>query len=731
MRGAVVSSSSDEDSDEDSSDGDGEDSDATDEEGEEGVIPQMLQGASGYGDDVATCDATKRVAIVDQEWQHLRAVDLLVVLRSFCPKNGLVRRVTVYPSDFGLRRMAEEAKRGPLAAFGKTFAETEAAKKGKNEGNKARKADDDSELSMESDSDSDSESDDVGAGKKAEDPAVANERMRQYERDRMRYYYAVAEFDTVDTAHAVYKECDGLEFERSSCKLDLRYVQDDQSFDGREIRDFASDVPGDYEPPEFQAKALQHTNVKLTWDEDDPARKKAFARKLTEDKLKDEDFAAYIADSQSDDSDVEEDEEKDKRGAKKSKSKVDAEEEKRRYLALLGLGGGGDANGEAGGGDDDDDEDDFMKSASEGSDEEEDDEEADEGFRRAAWGGSKKSAVGDRFGNKSSRKKDGDMEVTFHAGLEEFGARMRRKKELGGRAESVFEREERLRREKREKKKAERKAGMANAGAGSDSDGDAEPKDSGFDDPFFDGDGDADDIDWDGMGGESDDDIGEKMIPKGKKSKANKKSSAAADDEDRFKLEKESKKQKKRRERGETDDPDAARERADLELLMMNDDEVRARDRAPASSESKDHPKNHPTATAATTARRDASRARRGSRRSASPGARLRGVRNPTMRTTRPRTAAGPARTWTLRIPVSRVSSSRTTSPSIPRTRGIRTSRRRMRSSGRGTGGGERRTRLPSVRRAMTGTSRVRGAAIRSRRRARPRIWSCRRWSRV
>ena len=123
---------------------------------------------------------------------------------------------------------------------------------------------------------------------------------------------------------------------------------------------------------------------------------------------------------------------------------------------MLGLGGGADANGEAGGGGGDDDEDDFMKSASEGSDDEDgsegdDDEEADEGFRRATWGGSKKSAAGDRFGNKSSRKKDGDMEVTFHAGLEEFGARMRRKKELGGRAESVFEREERLRREKRER----------------------------------------------------------------------------------------------------------------------------------------------------------------------------------------------------------------------------------------------------------------------------------------
>ena len=74
--------------------------------------------AGGYTDDVATTDATRRIAVVDQEWQHLRAVDLLVVLRSFAPKSGVVRRVTVYPSDFGLERMKVEAVHGPLAAFG-------------------------------------------------------------------------------------------------------------------------------------------------------------------------------------------------------------------------------------------------------------------------------------------------------------------------------------------------------------------------------------------------------------------------------------------------------------------------------------------------------------------------------------------------------------------------------------------------------------------------------------
>ena len=111
----------------------------------------------------------------------------------------------------------------------------------------------------------------------------------------MTYYYAICECDSAETASAVYAACDGLEFERSANKLDLRYVPDGQSFVGREIRDAAVSVPSDYEPPEFSVKALQQTNVKLSWDDDDPARKKAFARKLTEDKLKDEDFAAYMA----------------------------------------------------------------------------------------------------------------------------------------------------------------------------------------------------------------------------------------------------------------------------------------------------------------------------------------------------------------------------------------------------------------------------------------------------
>ena len=372
-----------------------------------------------------------------------------------------------------------------------------------------------------------------------------------------------------------------------------------------------------------------------------------------------------------------------------------------------------------------------MKSASESGDDDDDgsDEDVsdeDEGFKRATWGGSKTSGKnGDRFGNKGSRKKEGDMEVTFHAGLEEFGARMKRKKELGGRTESVWEQEERRRKERRDERKAGKKTDKAAGGSDSDGgdgdDGDA----SGFSDPFFDGEGaDEGDIDWDGMGGESDDEIGEKTATRGKKSKGSKRSvDDDDDDEDRFKLDKESKKQKKRRERGDADDPDAARERADLELLMMNDDEVRGVHSGAGILGKKS--KKQAAATR-TTSRRAANRARRGSRRSASPAVKPRGARSRMTRTMRPRTAAGRARTWTRATVGSLVSSSRITSPWIPPIRGIRRSRLRTSSSRRGTGGAGRRMRRPSARRGLT----MRERGRRPRRGASRRIWSYRRWSR-
>ena len=487
MRGVGLESSSEEESE--------SEEEEIDEE-EEGVLPTMLVGEADK--DIPTIDATKRLAIVNCEWGHIRAVDLFAVLRSFVPKGGSLERVTVYPSDFGLERMAIENKYGPMSAFKK-----DEKKKAKSSAEGKSKVEDEGE-------------------------EADNEQMRQYERDRLRYFYGIAEFDTVKTAMGVYHECDGIEYERSSFKLDLRYVPDDQSFAEREVRDVATDIPPDYEAPDFQVKALQHSNVKLSWDDDDPTRKKTFRRKITEENLKDEDFAAYLAtDSESEESESEEDEEA-------------AKAAKKAYLAkLLGNNGEVDDDGDDGEGE----KDDFFLDDDDGED-----------TAKASTKAYKAKRDKQKYGSKSNA---GDMEVTFHAGLEEFGARIKKKQKEGklGVKETVYEQQERLRKEKRE---AKRQAAKKNKN--DDSEDDAEEfadgdKPATFDDPFFMDDG--GDVDFDAEY-DSDDD--------GKK-KAKKKAKFDADDApSKTSL----KKAKKKAKHGEVDE----KAQADLELLMMDEKQI-------------------------------------------------------------------------------------------------------------------------------------------------------------
>ncbi|KAJ9561743.1 hypothetical protein OSB04_006903 [Centaurea solstitialis] len=248
---------------------------------------------------------THRLAVVNLDWNQVQAVDLFVVLSSFLPKSGQIVSVSVYPSEFGLKRMEEEAVRGPVGLFDD--------ENGKN----TKKDEDDS-------SDDDSE--------------IDTEKLRAYELSRLRYYFAVVVCDSIATADYIYKSCDGIEFERSSNRLDLRFIPDSMEFT-HPARDVATEAPANYEGIDFQTRALQLSKIDLTWDENEPQRSKKLQRKINVDQeseyVKDElELKEFIASS---DSETDEDD-NDVDGVNRpvKKQKTDA------YRALLQSGDGSD-----------------------------------------------------------------------------------------------------------------------------------------------------------------------------------------------------------------------------------------------------------------------------------------------------------------------------------------------------------------------------------------------------
>lgn len=62
----------------------------------------------------ATDEITRRLALVNMDWDYIRAEDIFALLNSYKPVGGQIKSVTIYPSEFGLKRMKEEEWNGPL-----------------------------------------------------------------------------------------------------------------------------------------------------------------------------------------------------------------------------------------------------------------------------------------------------------------------------------------------------------------------------------------------------------------------------------------------------------------------------------------------------------------------------------------------------------------------------------------------------------------------------------------
>ncbi|CDU23795.1 related to ESF1-18S rRNA factor, nucleolar protein involved in pre-rRNA processing [Sporisorium scitamineum] len=304
-------------------------------------------------------DDTCRLAAVNLDWDHVRAKDIYKVFSSIVSPlasitaadalqahrraaavessssssraraapaisqvRGKLLHVRVYPSDFGKERMAKEDLEGPPPEIFK--------------GSKRRNNGDDSS----------SEDEEITAKtivQVDEGGEFDEEALRKYQLDRLRYYYAVATFDSKETARHVYNEIDGTEMERTANVFDLRFVPDGMEFpdgeEGRdaEFRDEATEDVVNYKGVDFKTDALRHSRVKLTWDQDDPERSKLtrmVARGgLTKEQLRDDDFKAYLA------SDTESEPDEEELAAKNGRD---------RLRALLNLDGGDDGFGKKG-----------------------------------------------------------------------------------------------------------------------------------------------------------------------------------------------------------------------------------------------------------------------------------------------------------------------------------------------------------------------------------------------
>jgi len=260
------------------------DEDSDSEVEEEEVVIQEAQEESVPAGEVST-----RIAIVNLDWDNIRADDLMAVFSSFLPSGGSLLNSAVYPSEFGKERMEREELEGPPKEI---FASRKLA------------AGSEEDFDDESMGDEEDEEDIKASIIKPDDGSdFDSQALRQYQLERLRYFYAVLTFSSKQTAKAIYDSVDGAEYLTTANFFDLRFVPAEMDFTEDRPRDVCHRLPADYKPSEFVTDALQHSKVKLTWDQEDRGRKEAQARafKGGQKEIDENDLKAYLGSDTSDD----------------------------------------------------------------------------------------------------------------------------------------------------------------------------------------------------------------------------------------------------------------------------------------------------------------------------------------------------------------------------------------------------------------------------------------------
>ena len=228
-------------------------------------------------DVVRSSDISRRLAVCNVDWDRIKAQDLFVLVNSFTPGGGSVLSVRIFASDFGKKRMAEEEVRGPIEVVATPVID-------------------------------DDDDDDGDPNEDSEQQEYMQEKLRRYQLNRLKYFYAIVECDSAETANSLYEQLDNFEFESSASTLDLRFVPDSETFEEAPVQ-VCSSLPdfATYKAPIFITSALQQSSVNLTWDETDPTRvRKIESAFASRDEKQLDDLQVFLASDESSDSEEEE-----------------------------------------------------------------------------------------------------------------------------------------------------------------------------------------------------------------------------------------------------------------------------------------------------------------------------------------------------------------------------------------------------------------------------------------
>ena len=279
----LLSSSSDESS-----------SDDEDVESAEDEVFGLLDGNAADGEAVPMGEASPRIAVVNLDWDNIRATDLMAVFSSFVPSGGRILRISIYPSDFGKERMEREEMEGPpKEIFGQEKSEHDKEEFSNSEGEDTEELDEQDEEEKIKNS----------LLKEDKGEEFNSTKLRRYQIERLRYYFAVIVCSSTSVAQLIYDAVDGTEYLTTANFFDLRFIPDDVEFTSDTARDECERVPDGYKPNEFVTDALQHSKVRLTWDADDRTRKEAQKRAFggSRAEIDENDLKAYIGSDSSDD----------------------------------------------------------------------------------------------------------------------------------------------------------------------------------------------------------------------------------------------------------------------------------------------------------------------------------------------------------------------------------------------------------------------------------------------